>query len=52
MHQTAERSNVLDERPDVPVKLAEICSQMMARRPEERLQTAAEVVAKLSSVFP
>jgi eukaryotic-like serine/threonine-protein kinase len=52
MHQSSKRPNVRDERPDVPQPLAELCSRMMARSPDERPQGAAAVVAKLVAIFP
>ena len=52
MHQTAERPSLLDAHPGVPAELAELCSRMMARSPDDRPQTADEVVAKLSAIQP
>jgi eukaryotic-like serine/threonine-protein kinase len=52
IHQSSKRPNVSDERPDVPQPLAELCSRMMARSPDERPQSAAEVVAELAVIFP
>lgn len=37
---------------DVPVELAEIIRRMMARNPDERFQTASEVVAALEPFVP
>ena len=50
MHQTAEPPDLGDFRRDVPPKLADLCSRMMARSPDDRPQTAAEVVAELTAI--
>jgi serine/threonine protein kinase len=42
-HQTQEPSAIRAERPGVPAELAAICAKMMAKRPENRYQSAAEV---------
>lgn len=47
MHQNAARPRVESHRPDTPPWLAELCGQMMAHSPDERPQTAAEVVRRL-----
>jgi serine/threonine protein kinase len=50
MHQTAEPPDLDDFRRDVPPKLAKLCSRMMARSPDDRPQTAAEVIAELAAI--
>lgn len=49
-HQTAMPTPIDQLRPDVPKELAQICAKMMAKKPADRYQTAAEVVAALASV--
>jgi len=46
-HHTEEPTPIRQERPDVPGDLAEICQKMMAKRVENRYQTAQEVVDAL-----
>jgi eukaryotic-like serine/threonine-protein kinase len=50
MNQTAEPPDLGDFRCDVPPKLADLCSRMMARSPDDRPQAAAEVVAELTAI--
>jgi serine/threonine-protein kinase len=45
--QTADPRPISDIRPDVPQRLLEICCRMMAKRPEDRFQTADEVATVL-----
>jgi len=47
-HQSSEPPNVAQLRPDVPAELAAVCRKMMAKKPEDRYQTAQEVVEALS----
>ncbi len=42
-HQTQEPSPIRAERSGVPAELAAICAKMMAKRPEDRYQSAGEV---------
>ncbi|MCA9176253.1 MAG: serine/threonine protein kinase [Planctomycetales bacterium] len=42
-HQSQEPEPISKLRPDVPPELERICAQMMRKRPEDRIQTAAEV---------
>ncbi len=48
-HHTEEPAPIRQERPDVPGDLAEICQRMMAKKVENRFQTAHEVVEALAS---
>jgi eukaryotic-like serine/threonine-protein kinase len=43
-HQTADPDRINSIRKDVPYGLIAICEKMMAKKPNERFQTAAEVV--------
>lgn len=47
-HHTEEPTPIRQERPDVPGDLAEICQKMMAKKVENRYQSAQEVVDALS----
>ncbi len=42
-HQRKEPASIFNERPDAPVDLVEICSKMMAKKPENRIQSAEQV---------
>jgi len=46
-HQTAKPESIYRFRPDAPPSLVEICERMMAKKPDERFQTAGEVSAAL-----
>jgi serine/threonine protein kinase len=48
MHQKQPPPNIRDERPDAPRELVEFCLKMMAKRPEDRYQTADEIAAELT----
>lgn len=48
-HQTEEPASILKDRPDAPADLLAICSKMMAKSPEKRYQTAAEVSQALTA---
>jgi serine/threonine protein kinase len=48
-HQTSAPQPLQELRPDVPLKLAQVCEKMMAKKPAERFQTANEVVVALSA---
>ncbi|HEX5445441.1 MAG TPA: serine/threonine-protein kinase [Pirellulales bacterium] len=48
-HQTAEPAAITRDRPDAPAELVAICTRMMAKSPDARYQTAAEVSAALSA---
>ncbi|MBQ9373044.1 MAG: serine/threonine protein kinase [Thermoguttaceae bacterium] len=42
-HQRKEPASIFNERPDAPVDLVEICAKMMAKKPENRVQSALQV---------
>lgn len=42
-HQRKEPASIFNERPDAPVDLVEICAKMMAKKPENRVQSATQV---------
>jgi serine/threonine protein kinase len=42
-HHTEEPASILNDRSDAPQELIDICFKMMAKKPKERFQTAAEV---------
>lgn len=46
-HQVEEPQPIMTFRPDAPISLLEICARMMAKKPENRYQTAGEVAEKL-----
>jgi formylglycine-generating enzyme required for sulfatase activity/serine/threonine protein kinase len=50
-HQSAEPAPIEQLRPDLPPALAAIVRKLMAKQPEERYQTPAELVAALEP-FP
>lgn len=47
-HHTEEPASVLSKRPDAPADLLQILSKMMAKKPKERYQTAADVYNAMS----
>ncbi len=48
MHQTQAPESIYVDRADAPRALVDICDQMMAKSPDERLQTATEVAQELT----
>jgi serine/threonine protein kinase len=50
-HQCEEPQPVEQLRPDLPAEVAGIVRRLMAKRPEDRYQTPAEVAAALASLF-
>jgi len=42
-HQTTEPAPIVNDRADVPAELVEICSKMMAKKADNRFQTAYEI---------
>ncbi len=47
-HQVEQAPSILKDRPDAPSVLVNICNRMMAKKPEERYQTAADVAERLA----
>ncbi len=47
-HQTEEPADIREDREDAPAALVEICQQMMAKKVDERYQTADEVAQDLA----
>jgi len=43
MHQKETPPSILNDRPDAPEDLVEICMRMMAKKPDDRPQSASEV---------
>lgn len=48
-HQQAEPTPIAKKRPDVPKEIVDICRRMMAKKPENRFQTADEVAEAMSA---
>jgi len=48
-HQTTTPESILKARPDAPPSLVDACERMMAKKPDERFQTAQEVSRYLIS---
>jgi serine/threonine protein kinase len=46
-HQTARPESIFKFRPDAPPSLVEICETMMAKKPDDRIQSAGLVSAHL-----
>jgi len=46
-HQKEPPPSILEDRPDAPEDLIEICMRMMAKKPKHRYQTAGEVAEAL-----
>ena len=46
-HQTETPSSIRDDRSDIPQELVDICTRMMIKSPDERIQTAEEVMREL-----
>ena len=49
MHQKQQPPSILVDRPDAPAELVEICMKMIAKKPADRYQTAAEVARELAA---
>ena len=47
-HQMEQAPSIFKDRPDAPSMLVNICTRMMAKRPEDRYQTAGEIVERLA----
>ncbi len=48
MHQKQEPPSIRDDRPDAPEDLIRLCRRMMAKKPDDRFQTTAEVAEAMS----
>jgi serine/threonine protein kinase len=48
-HQSAKPQAIIQFRPDAPGQLVDICERMMARKPSDRYQSAAELGSKIAS---
>jgi eukaryotic-like serine/threonine-protein kinase len=46
-HQTTKPESIFKFRADVPPSLVDICETMMAKKPDERFQSAGDVAARL-----
>ena len=51
-HQTQAPRDIRKDRPDAPADLVDICVRMMAKRPADRIQSAAEVSRALQQWKP
>jgi eukaryotic-like serine/threonine-protein kinase len=49
MHQKQPPPSILLERPDAPPELVEICLKMLAKKPGDRYQSAAEAAGDLTA---
>jgi eukaryotic-like serine/threonine-protein kinase len=47
-HQVEQAPSIFKERPDAPSILVNICNRMMAKRADERYQTAGEISERLT----
>jgi eukaryotic-like serine/threonine-protein kinase len=47
-HQVEMPPSIFNDRPETPPTLVNICNRMMAKKPQDRYQTAGEVAEKLS----
>jgi len=47
-HQKETPPSIFNDRPDAPEELVEICMQMMAKKPDDRPPSAAEVAERLA----
>ncbi|MCA9235475.1 MAG: serine/threonine protein kinase [Planctomycetales bacterium] len=47
-HQVEKAPSIFNDRPDAPPGLVNICNRMMAKKPEDRYQTATEVAERLT----
>ena len=48
MHQRQTPPSIFLDRPDAPQELVDICAKMMAKKPDQRYQSAEEVVQALT----
>ncbi len=47
-HQTSKPASIFKARPDAPPSLVDICETMMAKKPDDRMQSAGEVAERLT----
>lgn len=47
-HQTTNPESIFKARPDAPPSLVDICERMMAKKPDERFQSASELAEHLT----
>jgi serine/threonine protein kinase len=47
-HQMEQAPSIFKDRPDAPHVLVNICNRMMAKKPEDRYQTAGEITDRLA----
>jgi len=47
-HQTTKPDSIFKTRPDAPPSLVDVCETMMAKKPHDRFQTAADVAERLT----
>ena len=47
-HQVEKPPSIFNDRPETPPSLVNICNRMMAKKPQDRYQTAGEVAEKLT----
>jgi serine/threonine protein kinase len=47
-HQTTKPESIFKVRPDAPPSLVDICETMMAKKPDDRIQSAGEVAELLT----
>ncbi len=48
MHQRQPPPSIFLDRPDAPQELVDICAKMMAKKPDQRYQSADEVAKALA----
>lgn len=51
-HMQEPPPSIYDSRPGAPADLVALCTRMLAKKPEDRLQTAAEIAKAINSVQP
>ncbi len=49
-HQTAPVPDIRKKRPDCPAALAQLAIRMMAKRPEDRIPSATELLSQLAQI--
>ncbi len=51
-HQAVQPTPIQDSRPDCPAPIIQLCSKMMAKKPNDRVQRMQEVVKFCESILP